>query len=65
MGSAQRLVPFMRGGDDSSDEEIETNNFVGETALGESKFHARRMDDTAMRRKLKAREAFTVPVCFL
>jgi hypothetical protein len=41
------------------------NKFVGATSLGASKFHSRLLDDTASQRKLKSREAFTVPFRFL
>jgi hypothetical protein len=49
----------------SSDEEIGNNKFVGDTHIGASDFHSRLLADTASRRKLKAREAFTVPFRFL
>jgi hypothetical protein len=49
----------------SSDEEMVNNKFIGATSLGASDFHSRFLADTASRRKLKAREAFTVPFCFL
>jgi hypothetical protein len=45
----------------SSDEEMANNKFVGATSIGASEFHSRLLADTASRRKLKAREAFTVP----
>jgi hypothetical protein len=48
----------------SSDEEMANNKFVGATSLGASDFHSRLLADTASRRKLKAREAFTVPFRF-
>jgi hypothetical protein len=48
----------------SSDEEMANNKFVGSTSLGASDFHSRLLADTASRRKLKAREAFTVPFRF-
>jgi hypothetical protein len=41
------------------------NNFVGATFLGTNDFHSRLLADTESRRKLKAREAFTVPFRFL
>jgi hypothetical protein len=41
------------------------NKFVGATSIGVSYFHSRILADTASRRKLKAREAFTVPFRFL
>jgi hypothetical protein len=50
--------------EDSNDEEMANNKFVGDTSLGASEFHSRLLADTASRRKLKAREAFTVPFCF-
>jgi hypothetical protein len=53
--------PYYGTDDDSSDEEIVNNKFVGETPLGESEFHARLLADTATRRKHKAREASTIP----
>jgi hypothetical protein len=49
----------------SSDEEMANNKFVGSTNIGASDFHSRLISDTASRRKLKAREAFTVPFRFL
>jgi hypothetical protein len=49
----------------SSDEEMANNKFVGDTSIGTSHFHSRLLADTASRRKLKAREAFTVPFRFL
>jgi hypothetical protein len=49
----------------SSDEEMVNNKFVGATSIGASDFHSRLLADTASRRKLKAREAFTVPFHFL
>jgi hypothetical protein len=49
----------------SSDEEMANNKFVGATSIGASDFHSRLLADTASRRKLKAREAFTVPFTFL
>jgi hypothetical protein len=49
----------------SSDEEMVNNKFVGSTSLGASKFHSRLLADTASRRKLKAREAFTILFSFL
>jgi hypothetical protein len=49
----------------SSDEEMANNKFVGATSIGVSDFHSRLLADTASRRKLKAREAFTVPFRFL
>jgi hypothetical protein len=45
----------------SSDEEMANNKFFGATSVGASDFHSRLLADTASRRKLKAREAFTVP----
>jgi hypothetical protein len=48
----------------SSDEEMASNKFVGATSLGESDFHSRLLADTASRRNLKARGAFTVPFRF-
>jgi hypothetical protein len=45
----------------SSDEEMANNKFVGATHIGASDFHSRLLADTASRRKLKAREAFTIP----
>jgi hypothetical protein len=48
----------------SSDEEIANNKFVGATSIGASDFHSRLLADTASRRKVKAREAFTVPFRF-
>jgi hypothetical protein len=41
------------------------NKFVGGTNIGVSDFHSRLLADMASRRKLKAREAFTVPFHFL
>jgi hypothetical protein len=41
------------------------NKFVGATNIGASDFHSRLLADTASRRKLKAREAFTLPFRFL
>jgi hypothetical protein len=41
------------------------NKFVGATNIGVSDFHSRLLADTASQRKLKAREAFTVPFRFL
>jgi hypothetical protein len=49
----------------SSDESVANNKFVGSASLGASDFHSRLLADTASRRKLKAREAFTVPFRFL
>jgi hypothetical protein len=49
----------------SSDEEMADKKFAGATYIGASDFHSRLLADTASRRKLKAREAFTVPFCFL
>jgi hypothetical protein len=49
----------------SSDEEMGNNKFVGATNIGASDFHSRLLADTASRRKLKAREALTVPFRFL
>jgi hypothetical protein len=49
----------------SSDEEMANKKFVGATSLGASDFHSRLLADTASRRELKAREAFTVPFRFL
>jgi hypothetical protein len=49
----------------SSDEEMVNNKFVGVTSVGASDFHSRLLAETASRRKLKAREAFTVPFRFL
>jgi hypothetical protein len=49
----------------SSDEEMTNNNFVSDKSLGASDFHSRLLADIASRRKLKAREAFTVPFRFL
>jgi hypothetical protein len=51
--------------EDSSDEEMVNNNFVGATSLGASEFISRLLAATAPRRKLKAREAFTVPFNFV
>jgi hypothetical protein len=42
-----------------------TSKFVGATYVGVSDFHSRLLADTAPRRKLKAREAFTVTFHFL
>jgi hypothetical protein len=53
------------GDEYSSDEEMVNHKFVGDTSLGVSEFHSRLLADTASRRKLKAREAFTVPFRFL
>jgi hypothetical protein len=39
--------------------------YVGATSLGVSDFHSRLLADTASRREIKAREAFTVPFCLL
>jgi hypothetical protein len=47
--------------EDSSDEEMANKKNVGDASLGASEFHSRLMTDTASRRKLEAREAFTVP----
>jgi hypothetical protein len=41
------------------------NKFVGATSLGASDFHSRLIADTASQRKLKARDALTVPFRFL
>jgi hypothetical protein len=49
----------------SSDEEMANNKFVGATSIGARDFHSRLLADTASRRKLKAREAFTIPFSFL
>jgi hypothetical protein len=49
----------------SSDEEMGNNKFFGATDIGVSDFHPRLLADTASRRTLKAREAFTVPFRFL
>jgi hypothetical protein len=49
----------------SSDEEMVNNKCVCATSIGASDFNSRLLADTASRRKLKAREAFTVPFCFL
>jgi hypothetical protein len=49
----------------SSDEEMANNKLVGDTSVGASDFNSRLLADTASRRKLKAREAFTVPFRFL
>jgi hypothetical protein len=49
----------------SSDEEMANNKFVGATSIGASEFHSRILADTASRRKIKTREAFTVPFRFL
>jgi hypothetical protein len=49
----------------SSDEEMVNNKFVGATSIGASEFHSRLLADTASRRKLKAREAFTISFHFL
>jgi hypothetical protein len=51
--------------EDSSDEEMENNQFVGDKSLDASEFHSRLLADTASRRKIKAREAFTVLFHFL
>jgi hypothetical protein len=51
--------------EDSSDEEMVKNNFVGDTSLDASEFHSRLLADTESWRKLKAREAFTTPFRFL
>jgi hypothetical protein len=51
--------------EDSSGEEMVNNKFVDDTSLGVSDFHSRLLADTASRRKLKAREALTVPFHFL
>jgi hypothetical protein len=48
----------------SSDEEMMNNKFFSDTSLGASDFHSRLLADNASRRKLKAREAFTVPFLF-
>jgi hypothetical protein len=45
----------------SSDEEMANNKCAGATSLGVRYFHSRFIADTVSRRKLKAREAFTVP----
>jgi hypothetical protein len=49
----------------SSDEEMANNKCVNATSLGASDFHSRLLADTESQRKLKAREAFTVPFRFL
>jgi hypothetical protein len=49
----------------SSDEEMANNKFVGATAIGARDFHSRLLADIASQRKLKAREAFTIPFRFL
>jgi hypothetical protein len=49
----------------SSDEEMVNNKFVGATSIGASDFHLRLLADTASQRKLKSREAFTVPFHFI
>jgi hypothetical protein len=64
-GQCIEASSFYGADDDSSHKEIETNKFVGETSLEESEFHARLLADTATRRKIKARKAFTVPFIFL
>jgi hypothetical protein len=48
-----------------SDEEMANNKFVSAISLGANAFHSRLLADTASRRKLKAREGFTVPFLFL
>jgi hypothetical protein len=63
MGSALRLVHFM--GLVMTQVEIESKKCVVETALEGSEFHARLLADTATRRKLKAREDFTVRFRFV
>jgi hypothetical protein len=40
------------------------NKFFRATSVGVSDFHSRLLSDTVSRRKLKAREAFTVPFRF-
>jgi hypothetical protein len=49
----------------SSDEEMASNKFVGAKNIGASDFHSRLLAHKASQRKLKAREAFTVPFRFL
>jgi hypothetical protein len=49
----------------SSDDEMANNKFVGATSVGASDFHSRLLAETASRRKLKSREACTVPFIFL
>jgi hypothetical protein len=64
-GQCIEALPLYGEDDDSNDEEITSNKFVGDTYLGASEFHSRLLSDTTTRRKLKAREAFTVPFYFL
>jgi hypothetical protein len=59
-GQCIEAYTFYGEDDDSSDEEMANNKCVGDTSLGASEFHPRLMSDTATRRKLKARESFTV-----
>jgi hypothetical protein len=49
------ISPFYGEDDNSSDEEMANNKFVGCTSLGASEFHSCLLADTASRRKLKAR----------
>jgi hypothetical protein len=49
----------------SSDEEMANNKFIVAASVGASDFHSRLLADTASRRKLKVREAITVPFLFL
>jgi hypothetical protein len=53
--------PFYGAADDSSDQEIANSKCVGQAALCKSECHARLLANTATRRKLEAREDFTVP----
>jgi hypothetical protein len=64
-GQCMVSSPYYGVDNDSSDEEMANNKFVGDTSLGASEFHSRLLADTASRTKLKAREAFTVPFHFL
>jgi hypothetical protein len=45
----------------SSDKGMVNNKFAGATSIGASDFHSRLIADTASQRRLKAREAFTIP----
>jgi hypothetical protein len=51
--------------DDSSDDEIASNKYVGSTEVSSSDFYAHLLADTATQRKLKGREAFVILFRFL
>jgi hypothetical protein len=64
-GQGLEKYSFYVDDEDSSDYEMANNKFVSDMSLGTSEFHSILLADTASRRKLKAREAFTVPFRFL